>query len=105
MKFLAFSTYHVDKIEELVKVSDKLAANPREDYKILAMYSCLANPFPGVDLPQGTMVVASILESDSAEAMASAALEMTLAGAKIERIPVMEVPTGEAEQTVEKLRV
>ncbi len=45
MKFLAFSTYHVDKMEELVKVSDKLAANARQDYKILAMYSCLANPF------------------------------------------------------------
>jgi hypothetical protein len=30
---------------------------------------------------------------------------MTLAGAKVDRIPVMEIPTGEVEQTVEKLKV
>jgi hypothetical protein len=36
--------------------------------------------------------------------MAAASLEMTLAGATVNRIPVMEVSTGEAEGTVEKLK-
>ena len=105
MKFLAFTTYHVDKLGDLAKALDKLAANPPEDYKILHMYSCLANPFPGVDLPPGTMVGVSIIESDNAESLASTALELYLAGATINRYPVLEVPTGEVEGTVEKLKV
>jgi hypothetical protein len=51
------------------------------------------------------MVTASIIECESAEAMASTAFEMTLAGASVNRIPVMEIATGEAEGTVEKLKV
>ena len=105
MKFLSFSTYNIDKLAEIAKAADKLAANPPEGYKILAMYSCQANPFPGMEIPQGTMITASILECESAEAMAAAALEMTLAGATVNRIPVMEVPTGEAKGTVERLKV
>jgi hypothetical protein len=105
MKFLSFSTYNIDKLAEIAKAADKLAANPPEGYKILAMYSCQANPFPGVEPPPGTMVTVSILESDTAEAMASAALEMTLAGATVNRIPVMEVSTGKVEETVERLKV
>jgi len=68
------------------------------------MYSCQANPFPGIELPQGTMVTVSIVECDNAEAMAAVSLEMTLAGATTNRIPVMEVATGKAEGTVEKLK-
>jgi len=105
MKFLAFTTYHVDKLGDLAKALDKLAANPLEDYKILKMYSCLANPFPGVDLPPGTMVGVSIIESNNAESLASSALELTLAGATINRFPVLEVATGAVEDTVEKLKV
>ena len=105
MKFLAFTTYHVDKLGDLAKALDKLAANPLEDYKILKMYSCLANPFPGVDLPPGTMVGVSIIESNNAESLASASIEMTLAGVNVNRIPVMEVAVGEVEETVERLKV
>jgi hypothetical protein len=105
MKFLNITTYHVDKLGDLAKALDKLAANPPEDYKILHMYSCLANPFPGVELPQGTMIGVSIIESDNAEALASTALELTLAGATVNRVPVLEVSTGEVEDTVEKLKV
>ena len=71
---------------------------------LLAMYSCQSNPFPGVELPPGTMVTASISECESAEAMASAALEITLAGGTVNRIPVLEISTGGAEETVEKLK-
>ena len=105
MKFLSFTTYNIDKLAEIAKAADKLAANPPEGYKILAMYSCQANPFPGLELPQGTMVTASIIECENAEAMAAASLEITLAGATVNRIPVMEVSTGGAEETVQKLKV
>ena len=105
MKFLSFTTYHIDKLAEIVKAADKLAASPPEGYKILAMYSCQANPFPGTEFPQGTMITASIIECENVEAMAAASLEMTIAGATVNRIPVMEVSTGGAEETVERLKV
>ncbi len=105
MKFLNFTTYHIDKLAEIVKVSDKLGANPPEGYKLLAVYSCLANPFPGVENPQGTIVSVSVIECDNAEALASATLEMQLAGGTVNRIPVLEIPTSGAEETVERLKV
>ena len=105
MKFLSINTYHIDKMGDAAKATAKLNANPPEGYKILAIYSCLANPFPGLELPPGTMVTVSVLESDNAESLASAAIEMTLAGVNVNRIPVMEIPTGEVEETVEKLKV
>jgi hypothetical protein len=104
MKFLSFTMYNIDKLAEVAKAADKLATNPPEGYKILAIYSCQSNPFPGVELPPGTMVTASILECESAEAMASANLEITLAGGTISRIPILEVSTGGAEETVERLK-
>ena len=64
-----------------------------------------AVPTPaGVELPPGTMVSISVLECDNAESMASAALELTLAGLNVNRIPVMEVPVGEIGKVVERLR-
>jgi hypothetical protein len=36
--------------------------------------------------------------------MAAANLELLFAGATVNRIPVMEISTGEAEGTVEKLK-
>ena len=105
MKFLSINTYHIDRLGDAAKATAKLNANPPEGYKILAIYSCLANPFPGVELPPGTMVTVSVLESDNAESLASASIEMTLAGVNVNRIPVMEVPTGEVEETVEKLKM
>jgi len=105
MKFLSINTYHIDKLGDAAKATAKLNANPPEGYKILAIYSCLANPFPGAGLPPGTMVTVSVLECENAESLASAALEMTLAGVNVNRIPVMQVPVGEVEETVERLKV
>ena len=104
MKFLSFNTYHVDKLGDVSEATAKINANPPEGYKITAIYSCLANPFPGVELPPGTLVSISVLECDNAESMASAALELTLAGLNVNRIPVMEVPVAEIGETVERLR-
>ena len=105
MKFLSFTTYNIDNLSEIAKAIDKLASNPPAGYKVLSVYACQSNPFPGVVLPPGTMVGVSVLECDNAEGMASAALEMQLAGGTVSRIPVLEVSTSEAEQTVEKLKV
>ena len=105
MKFLSINTYHVDKLEDVAKATDKLIANPLEGYKVLAMYSCQANPFPGTVLPPGHLVSISVLECDNAESMATAALELTRAGLNVNRIPVMEVPIGEVAETVERLKV
>ena len=104
MKFLSFSTFNIDKLAEVAQAADNLGKNPPEGYKLLAMYSFQGNPFPGTEHARGDMVSVSIIESDSAEAMASANLQMTLAGATINRIPVMEIPTGDAEGTVDKLK-
>jgi hypothetical protein len=104
MKFLSFTTYNIDKLAEVAKAADKLAKNPPEGYKLLAMYSCQANPFPGIELLSGDMVTVSIVECDSAEALAAANLEIMFAGASVNRIPVMEISTGDAEGTVNKLK-
>ena len=104
MKFLSFTTFHIDKMAEVVKAADKLGKNPPEGYKLLVQYSCGANPFPGIQLPQGTLVTASIVECETAEAMAAASLEMIFAGASINRVPVMEISAGEAEGTVDRLK-
>jgi hypothetical protein len=104
MKFLSITTYNIDKLTEIAQAADNLGKNPPEGYKLLAMYSCQGNPFPGIELDRGDMVSVSIIESDSAESMASANLQLVLAGATVNRIPVMEIPTGGAEGTVEKLK-
>jgi hypothetical protein len=104
MKFISFTTYNIDKLTDVAKAADKIAKNPPEGYNLLAMYSCQANPFPGIELPPGTMVTISIVECENAEAMAAANLELLFAGATVNRIPVMEISTGEAEGTVEKLK-
>ena len=104
MKFLSITTYNIDKLGEVAQAADKLGKNPPEGYKILAMYSCQCNPFPGMELERGDMVSVSVIESESAEAMAAANLQLILAGATVNRIPVMEIQTGDAEETVEKLK-
>ena len=105
MKFLSINTYHVDKLEDVAKATAKLNTEQLEGYKILTMYACQANPFPGTELPPGHMVTISVLECDNAESMATAALELTRAGLSVNRIPVMEVAAGEVEETVERLKV
>ena len=105
MKFLSFVTFNVDKLAECAQAADRLGKNPPEGYKLLAMYSCQANPFSGKELERGDMVSVSVIECDSAEALAAANLEMTLAGATVNRIPVLQISAGEAEGTVDELKM
>jgi len=105
MKFISFVTFNVDRLADVAKAADKLGKNPPEGYKLLAMYSCQANPFSGIELERGDMTTVSIVECDSAEALAAANLEMTLAGATVNRIPVLQISAGEAEGTVDELKM
>lgn len=105
MKFLSFTTYNIEKMADIAKANDKLGKNPPKGYKILKAYACMANPFPGTVLARGDGVSVTLIECDSDEAMATATLEMTLAGATVNRIPVFELPTGDAHETIEKLKI
>ena len=106
MKFVTFSVYNIDKLDEVAKAGDNLAKNLPEGYKILAIYACgTSNPFPGVQLAPGTLVSVGIVECESAEAMGAANLQYMAAGVEsIYRIPVMDVTPGGAEEVVEKLK-
>ena len=104
MKFIGVTTYNIKDLAEVAKAADKLGKNPPEGYKLLAMYSCQAAPFSGMELQQGDMVTLSVVECDSDQAMAAANLEMTIAGATVNRIPVLQMSAGEAERTVDELK-
>lgn len=105
MLFLGFTTVNVDNLEACMKAADKIGKNPPEGYRLLEMYSCQANPFDGTPLKQGEMVSVSLVECDSAEALAAANLEMTMAGAKINRIPVMKMSAGGVEDKVDEIKI
>ena len=104
MKFLNFVVFHIDKLDEIVKVADNIVANPPEGYKNLAQYSCGSNPFPGIELPQGTVVSVSISECETADAILSLNYQLALAGATVHRVPVLEFTPGSVEEEVEKLK-
>ena len=103
MRFLTYVVFPLDKAAELAKLGDETTTNPPEGYKTLAKYNCLSNPFPGVQLPQGTTVVVSICECDNEQAMAATNLPLMFAGATVHRIPILEIESGQASKTVDEL--
>ena len=105
MKYLGITTYNIDKLADVAQAADSLGKNPPDGYKLLAMYSCQSIPFSNMNLQQGDMVTISVVECDNDEALAAANLAMTLAGATVNRIPVLQVSAGEAEGTVEELKM
>ena len=104
MKYLGITTYNVDRLAEVAKAADNLGKNPPEGYKLLAMYTCQAVPFTNMNLERGDMVTISVVECDSDESLAAANLAMTMAGATVNRIPVLQVSAGAAEETVDELK-
>ena len=105
MLFLGFTTVNVNNLDACMKAADKIGKNPPEGYQLLEMYACQANPFDGTPLKPGEMVSVSLVECDSAEALAAANLEMTVAGAKINRIPVMKMSAGEVESKRDEIKI
>ena len=102
---MGITTYNIDKLAEVAQAADKLGKNPSDGYKLLAMYSCQSVPFNNMDLQPGDLVTISVVARDSDEALAAANLAMTLAGATVNRIPVLQISAGEAEGTVEDLKM
>ncbi len=90
MKFLVFSMVNATKAAEVAQANDKAAKMPGR--KVLAQYICMGMAFAG--LPPNTMLGISVVEYESNEAMAAGQYPMTLAGATVWAVPVLEMPVG-----------
>ena len=101
MKFMTFVMFDVAKAAEMAQVSDKTADMP--GIKRLAQYACQGIPFPHT-IPPNTMVVVTINDAESNEAMAAANYPAGLAGATVWNVPVLEMPIGGAAETEKKYR-
>jgi hypothetical protein len=102
MKFLRFTMMDAAKVAEVSKVSDKMMANLPPGYKMHSLYACLGIPFPGA--PANAIVAVSVLETDSSEALTATGYPLTLAGASVWDVPVLEMPVGGAVEVEKKLR-
>jgi hypothetical protein len=100
MKFLMFSMFDVAKTADIAQLGDKLAKTPGR--KVLASYICMGQTFPGV--PPNTMSGVSIADFESNEAMAAAIYPMSLAGANVWAVPVLETTPGRTTATEKKYR-
>jgi hypothetical protein len=100
MKFITFTMYDVDKFAEVAKASDKNAKIPGQ--KLLAMYGCMGKAFDGQ--PPNTILAIAIRETESAEALAAALLNLAFTGATAWAVPVMEMPVGGAEAEAKKFQ-
>jgi hypothetical protein len=100
MKFLGFSIFDVAKAAEVAQAGDKVAKTPGG--KILAQYICQGIPFAGV--PPNMMVVVSVEEYESNEAIAASQYPLALAGATTWAVPVLEMQAGGGAVTEKKYR-
>jgi hypothetical protein len=100
MKFLGFSMFDIAKTAEVAQAGDKVANTPGA--KILAQYVCQGIPFAGV--PPNMMVVVSVAEYESNDAIAASSYPLALAGATVWEVPVLEMPVGGGAATEKKYR-
>jgi hypothetical protein len=100
MKFIVFAMFDVAKAAEVAQASDKVAKTPGR--KVLAQYACQGIPFAGV-LPNA-MVVISVAEVESNEALGAAEYPVALAGATVWAVPVLEMPVAGAATEEKKYR-
>jgi len=89
-------------VPKVAQASDKAMANPPPGFKVLSIDACLGIAFPGQ--PANTMVAVAIIEAESADVLAATAYPMTLAGATVWNVPVMEVPMGGATEVEKKYK-
>jgi hypothetical protein len=100
MKFLTFSMTDVAKAAEVAQANDKIAKTPGR--KVLAQYLCQGIAFRG--LPPNTLLGISVVDYESNEAMAAAQYPVTLAGATVWAVPVLEMPVGGVAAEEKKYR-
>ena len=101
MKIMTFTMFDVDKAAEVAKAGDKIAGIP--GIKVLGMYACQGIPFPH-KVPPHAMVVISIQEAESNEAIGTANYPVSLAGASTWNVPVLEMPLGGAADVEKEYR-
>jgi len=104
MKFLLFTMWDAAKTAEVAQAADKVGASPPPGAKMLASYVCQGILFPGVLLPQNTLVGVGIIEADTNEALAAASYPVLLAGASVWHVPVLELPVAGAAKVEKKFR-
>lgn len=100
MKYITFVMYDVAKMAAVAQASDKNSKIPGQ--KLLAMYGCMGKAFDGQ--PPNTILAISIRETESAEALAAAGLNLSFAGATVWAVPVLEMPVGGAEAEAKKFQ-
>jgi len=100
MKFITFNMFDVAKGAEVAQASDKVAKTPGQ--KILAQYVCEGLAFPGQ--PPNTIVGIEIGELESNEALAAAQYPVSLAGATVWSVPVLEIPVAGTAAEEKKYR-
>ena len=91
-----------DKAGKLVQVSDKTWASPPPGIELLSNFACLGIAFPGQ--PLNTIVSISVVEAESAEAIAATSYPLTLAGGAMWTVPALEIPAGRATEVEKKAR-
>jgi hypothetical protein len=100
MKFVTFSMFDVSKAAEVAQAGDEAAKTP--GHKVLGQYLCQGIPFQGV--PPNMVVVVSVGESESNEAITASQYPIALAGATIWAVPVLEMKAGGAAAAEKKYR-
>ncbi|MEE8470753.1 MAG: hypothetical protein V3S51_05430 [Dehalococcoidia bacterium] len=100
MKFLTFSMYDVAKTADVAAASDKVAGTP--GLEILSGYVCMGIPFPG--FPENKLLSVSVVNIESSEAMAAAAYPLSLAGATVWHVPVLDMAVGGSGEEEKKYR-
>jgi hypothetical protein len=100
MKFVVFSMFDVAKTAEVAQANDKVAKTPGG--KVLAGYACMGITFPGE--PPNMMVTISIADYESTEAMAARLYPVSVAGASVWAVPVLEMPVGRGAAIEKKYR-
>ena len=102
MKLLRFAIFDTVKAPDTAQASDKEWANPPPGIKIVARYVCQGIPFNGV--PSGSLVSIQVLEAESNEPIATTQYPISLAGATVNDVPVLELPVVAAAGEEKKYR-
>ena len=102
MKSVIFAMMDVAKTAEVVRADDKVWANPPPGTKFLVSYACQGLAFPGV--PPNTVVSIRVVEAESNEAIAAIMWPISVAGASVWNVPVLELPTVGVAELEERLR-
>ena len=101
MKFMTLTTWPVEKTAEVSAASDKIMAKVPKERRAESGYILMCVPF---DVPPNSMVSVNIAEGGSAEEMAASVYPLMLAGATVDVIPLLEVPSGGSTKAEKKYR-